>query len=107
MLRSDGKTDRVRINSLLHQLLLIQFRMRRAGRMDHQRLHIRNICKKAEQLQPVDEILGLLRSALNAECEYGTRSVREIFIVEPLLLRILGKRRMADTLDLRNRLQIQ
>ena len=106
VLSTDGKADRVRINSLLHEFLLIQFRMRRTGRMDHQGLHICNICKKTEQLQSVDEILRLLRSALNAECEYGARSVREVFLVESLLLRVLGKRRMADALDLRNRLQI-
>ena len=53
----DREPDGVLPDALLEKLLLTQLGMRRAGRMDHKRFHIRDICKEREDRQIVDKLL--------------------------------------------------
>ena len=62
--------------------------------MNHQRLHIGNICQKREELQIVDERLRLLGIALDLKRKDRTAAVGEVLLVESLLLCVLGDRRM-------------
>ena len=74
--------------------------------MDDQRLHICHVCQKREQLQIITELFRCLLAALDLEGEDGTASVREIFFIQLLLLRIGGYGRMMHTLYLRMIVQI-
>ena len=76
------------------------------SRMDDKRLHICHVCQKREQLQIITELLGCLLAALDLEGEDGTASVREIFLIQCLLLRIGGYGRMMHALYLRMIVQI-
>ena len=53
MLRADREPDRIRPDPLLAQLGLGALAVRRGGRMDHQRFHVRDVRKQGEQLQVI------------------------------------------------------
>ena len=63
--------------------------------MDHQRLHVRNIGEKRENLQIVDELVRLCLSALDIKGEDGAAAIREVFLVKRVL-RMIRERRMAS-----------
>ena len=57
--------------------------------MDNQRLHICYVCKQGEQLQVIDEVFCFLCISLDFKGEDRTAAVREIFLIQCLLLRVL------------------
>ena len=74
--------------------------------MDDQRFHICYVSEQREQLQVIDEVFCFLCISLDLEGEDRTASVREIFLIKSLLLRVLGYRRMMNRLYLRMIIQI-
>ena len=74
--------------------------------MDDQRLHICYVCKQREELQIVDELLRILCTTLDLEGEDRTTTVREVLLVQCLLFRIIGYRRMMNLLYKRMLVQI-
>ena len=74
--------------------------------MDDQRLHICHICQQGEQFQIVDELLRGLCVALDLKGEDRAAAVREVFLIQFLLRRIRGYRRMMYLLYLRMLVQI-
>ena len=80
--------------------------MGRGRRVDDQRLHICHICQQGEQLQIVDELLRGLCVALDLKGEDRAAAVREVFLIQFLLRRIRGYRRMMYLLYLRMLVQI-
>ena len=69
---ADGKTDRIRLYSLIQQFLLRQLRMRRAGRMDDQGFHISHVGQQREDWQIVDKLLRRIRVPLDLKGKDGT-----------------------------------
>lgn len=75
MLCTNRKTDSVLLDTLIRQLGVIVLRMCGRCRMDNQRLHICNVCQKAEQLQMIDEVLGMSLITLEIKGKDGTAAV--------------------------------
>ena len=61
-------------------LLLAELLVRRRCRMDHERLCVADVRKVARQLHAVDEPDRLLKSALDAEGQHASESMRQIFL---------------------------
>ena len=106
VLGSNGKTDGIRLNALIQQLLFGALAVGCGCRMDNQRLYVCNICQQREDLQVVDEFLCLRSVALDLKGENGAAAVREVLLVQSLLLRILADRRMIYLFYLRMIVQI-
>ena len=83
ILGADRQTDRIGEDALFHELRSVQLRVSGACRVDHERFYVRYVREQGEELQIIDELLCLGFTALDAESEDGTRTVREIFIIEP------------------------
>ena len=62
--------------------------------MDHEGLHVGNVRKQGEEFEVIDELLRCLCAAFDLEGENRTTAVREVFLVESLLFRIIGYGRM-------------
>ena len=92
------------MDALLFQLFYGALAVGRGCRMDNQRLDVRNVCQNREDLQAVNKLLCFLLSALDIEGEDRTGTVREILLIQLLILRI--ERRVVDGLNQRLRLQI-
>ena len=68
--------------------------------MDHETLHVGNVCKQAKDFQAVDELEGFGLAALDVEGENGTASVGEILLVK-FMIRMVRQARMAHAGNLR------
>ena len=86
MLRADGQPDGVGLDALIQQLRLGQLAVGRGGRVDDQTLDVRDVGEQGEDLQIVDELMGLGLAALDLKGEDGAGSVGEVSIVELLLM---------------------
>ena len=106
ILGTDRQADRVRLDALIGQLLISALAVSRGRRMDDQRLHVCYVCKQREQFQIVDKFFRRLSVALNLKGEDGTAAVREIFLIQLLLYRIVGNRRMMYFFYLRMAVQV-
>ena len=73
--------------------------------MDHQGFHVRDVRQQREQLQAVDELLGLLLSSVDLDREDRSGTVREVPLIQRMA-GMLGKGRVADAPDLRVLLQV-
>ena len=69
MLGADRQPDRVAVDVLGSKLLVRQLAVGRGRRVDDKGLHVRHIGKQGEDLQVVDEDVGLLLAALDVEGE--------------------------------------
>ena len=61
-----------------------------ACRMNGKGLHICYVCKQREQLKVIDEFLCFFCTTLDLKCKDRTATIREILLVECLLLRVFG-----------------
>lgn len=104
MLGAGGQADGVRMDVLLLQLLCRALAVRGGSRMDNQRLYVCNICQNGENLQRINELLCFLFAALDVEGENGACTVREVLVVQFLILRVQGC--MVDGLNQRLLLEI-
>ena len=64
VLQTNGQAHGVGVNALIALLGLVQLGMGGAGGMDDQALGVGHVGQQAEQLQPVNEGLGLFRRRL-------------------------------------------
>ena len=94
MLRADGQAEWCSGGCLIEQLLRRELGMRRRGGMDDQTLDVRDVGQQGEDLQMVDEAVRLGLAACDLKGEDGAAAVREVFLVESLLFRIIRYRRM-------------
>ena len=85
MLRADGKSDGVGLDSLLCKLLLGQLAVGRGGRVNAQTLDVRNIGQQGEDFQIVNELVSFFLSALDLECEDRCSTIREIFFIKCMI----------------------
>ena len=106
VLQTNGQAHGVGVNALIALLGLVQLGMGGAGGMDDQALGVGHVGQQAEQLQPVNEGLGLFGAAFDADGEDGTGAVGEVGLVQALLLGIGAQGRMADALHLGHGLQV-
>ena len=68
--------------------------MGRRSRVDHEGLHVGNVRKQGEEFEVIDELLRSLCTAFDLEGKDGAAAVREVFLVESLLFRIIRYGRM-------------
>lgn len=85
MFRPDREAHGIRFYALCFQLFLSTLAMCRSRRVYHKGLHIGYICQQREQLQSIDEILGILKITFYVEGEDRAASVREILVIQPSL----------------------
>ena len=100
VLGADGQADGIGADALVGELLLGQLAVGRGGRVDDQALDVRDVGEQGEDLQIVDELMGLGLAALDLKGEDGAAAVREVLLVERMV-RVVRQRRMVDALDLR------
>ena len=100
MLGADGQTNGVGMDIRGLQFLRAQLRVRRGGRVDDQALHVRHIGQQREDLQRVNESMGLLHAALDIEGENGGAAVGEV-LLKQRVIRMIGQRGVVDLLHLR------
>lgn len=74
--------------------------MRGGVRVNHEALHVGNVCKQAEDLQAIDELEGLFLAALDVEGKDGSATVREVLLVK-FVVRMVREARMAHAGNLR------
>ena len=96
ILGTNGKTDGIRFDSLIQKFFFCTLAVCGGRRVDDQRFHICYVSEQREQLQVIDEVFCFLCISLDFEGEDRTASVREIFLIKSLLLRVLGYRRMMN-----------
>ena len=89
---------------LLLQLRRAQLAVGRGRRMDDERFHVRNVRQDGEDLQAVDELLGLCLAALDVKGEDRAGAVREVLVVQVHIALI--KARVVDLFNLRMLLQV-
>ena len=70
------------------------------SRVDDQALHVRHIGQQREDLQRVNESMGLLHAALDIEGEDGGAAVGEV-LLKQRVIRMIGQRGVVDLLHLR------
>ena len=100
VLGADGQADGIGADALVGELLPGQLAVGRGGRVDDQALDVRDVGEQGEDLQIVDELMGLGLAALDLKGEDGAAAVREVLLVERMV-RVVRQRRMVDALDLR------
>ena len=96
VLCADGQADGVGLDALIQQLLCGQLGMGGGGGMDHQALDVRHVGQQGEDLQIIDELMGLLLAALDLEGEDGSAAVGEVLLVQG----VVGMIRQAGVVDL-------
>lgn len=97
-LDADRQPNQVRRDARVRLLLRGQLGVRRAGRMNDERLGVRHVGEQREQLQAVDRPLRRLESALQAEGEDRTGPFREILLRQGIIT-IALQRRVVDPGD--------
>ena len=96
---TNGKTDRVRLDSLVKKLSIVQLAVRRGRRMNDKALDVGYIGEKRENPEVVDEGVRFFDSALDFKGEDRTAALREVFFIK-CMVGMIGKRRMVDVLNL-------
>ena len=99
MLGTDGKADGVLEDAGFRELLRRHFRMRGVIGVDHQALDVRHVGQKGEDLQSVDEGIGLFLAAFDIEGKDRSASAWEVFLVK-VMLGMARERRVAYALHL-------
>ena len=79
MLGADGQADGIGADALVGELLLGQLAVGRGGRVDDQALDVRDVGEQGEDLQIVDELMGLGLAALDLKGEDGCAAVGKYF----------------------------
>ena len=74
--------------------------MRGGVRVNHEALHIGNVCKQAEDPQAIDELEGLFLATLDVEGEDRAATIREVLLVK-LVVRMVFEARVAHAGNLR------
>ena len=74
--------------------------MRGGVRVNHEALHVGNVCKQAENLQAIDELEGFFLAALDIERKDGAATIREVLLVK-LVVRMVFEARVAHAGNLR------
>lgn len=100
MFRTDRHADRCRGNFGGCQLFRRKFGVRGGVRVNHEALHVGNVCKQAKDLQAIDELEGFFLAALDVEGENGTATVREVLLVK-FVVRMAREARVAHAGNLR------
>ena len=100
MFRTDRHADRCRGNFGGGQLFRRKFGVRGGVRVNHEALHVGNVCKQAKDLQAVNKLEGFFLAALDVECENGTATVREVLLVK-FVVRMVREARVAHAGNLR------
>ncbi len=77
------------------QLRLHQLGMRRAGRMNNERLGIPNVGKMGEQLHAVDQLFSGFDAAFDFKCQDRPCAIRQIFLCQ-LIRRMRAQTRIVD-----------
>ncbi len=64
--------------------------------MDHKTLYVRNVSKKGEDLQVVDELPRFILAALDLKCEDGGAAVGEVLLIKSVIGNILDLRMSSE-----------
>ena len=94
------QADGVGPDPLVLQLLWGQLAVGGGGRVDHQALGVGHIGQQGEQLQAVNEPVGLPDAAPDLKGQNGTAPLGKIALVQPVV-RVLRQRRVIDPLHQR------
>src|SRR5690606_37315895 len=95
VLDADGQPDEIRGDARGPRLLFGQLLVRRAGRVNDQRLGVAQVGQQREQLDAVDEAAAGLVAAFDAEGEDGAGAFGQI-LAGQLVRRVAGQAGVAD-----------
>lgn len=95
----DREANRALLSALLNKLCVVELRVDRDHRVNHQVLHVCNICGQEENLQIIGKDKCPLLAALNIEGESGRTAVRGVLLIERVV-RVICERRVIHLLNL-------
>ena len=100
LLDPDRQPDRVRADPLFRELILRTLTVGRRRRMDHQRLHVCDICQQGEDRQAVDELFRRLSVPFDLKGKDRAAALGQIFLIQRMR-RLTLQRGVMDRLHLR------
>lgn len=100
MFRTDRHADRCRGNFGGSQFFRRKFGVRGGVRVNHEALHVGDVCKQAENFQVINELESFFLTTLDVEGEDRTAAIREVLLVK-LVVRMVREARVAHAGNLR------
>ena len=82
VLGADGEADGIGLDALVKELLGGELGMGGGGGVDDQALHVGHVGQQGEDLQTVNELVGLSLAALDLKGEDGRRALGEVLFVK-------------------------